>query len=274
MSAERAVSPAKSVQTVATRELFTVGRARSPLVLLVAVIAIVAGIGVFGGEPRFLPTVADLVLPMELLVPTAAFALGYRPIAADTQRGELAVLDTYPLRSREYVLGVFLGRAIALLAMILLPLLALGGYLALTTAETPSLLATQQGADSPIIYVRFLVLTTLFGLTILSLSLALSALARSRRTALIVAGVALLFVVVGFDLLVLRGFTGGWVGTDGLLALLALSPSSAYRGLVFETALGTPGLAAEQASVPLSTAGLLFWLGGSLLVTTLVLQRQ
>lgn len=259
------------IQVVATRELFTVARARGHLALFVGFLAVVVGIGVTGGEPRYLPTIADLLLPIELLVPTVALAVGYRPIASDTQRGELAVLDTYPLTSSQYVLGIFLGRAIAIVAMLTLPLVLVGGYLTVTTTETPSLLATQQGIDSPIIFARFLVLTLLFGLTILGLSLALSALARSRRTALILAGAALIFVVVVLDLLLLRGFTSGQLGTDGLLTALALSPTSAYRGLVFETVLGTPGLSAAQAAPLLSAAGLLFWLLGSLAVAVAAL---
>lgn len=259
------------VQVVATRELFTVARARGYLALFGVVLAVVAGIGLLGGQPRYLPTIADLLLPLELLVPIVAIAVGYRSIASDAQRGELAVFDTYPISSTQYVLGIFLGRAIAVVAMLTLPLVIVGGYLTVTTTETPSLLATQQGIDSPIIYARFLVLTLLFGLTILSVSLALSALARSRRTALILAGAALIFVVVVLDLLVLRGFTTGRLGTDGLLTVLALSPTSAYRGLVFETVLGTPGLSAAQAAPLLSTVGLLFWLLGSLAVTVAAL---
>lgn len=264
-------SRSNAVQVVATRELFTVARARGHLALFGVFLAVVVGLGVFGGEPRYLPTIADLLLPIELLVPTVALAVGYRSIAADAQRGELAVLDTYPLTPKQYVLGVFLGRATAVVAMLTLPLLIVGAYLTLTTTETPSLLATQQGIDSPIIYARFLLLTILFGLTILGLSLALSALARSRRTALILAGAGLIFVVVVLDLLVLRGFTSGLVGTDGLLIALALSPTSAYRGLVFETVLGTPGLTAAQADPVLSVAGLLFWLFASLAVAVAAL---
>lgn len=274
MSAVEAASTGRSIQAVAARELFTVARARSPLALFAGFFAVVVGIGVLGGEPRYLPTIADLLLPMEVLVPTIALALGYRPIAADAQRGELSVLRTYPLGSGEYTLGVFLGRAVALAAILAVPLLSLGVYLGLTSPETPSLLATQQGVDSPITYARFLVLTLLFGLTILALALGLSALARSRRNALVFAGAALIFVVVVLDLLVLRGFTAGALGSDGLVAVLAASPTSAYRGLVFEIVLGTPGLAVAQASVPLSLAGLALWLGGSLAVTVVVLERS
>lgn len=274
MSASDTLTTAGSIQAVAVRELFTVGRARSPLALFAGLFAVVVGAGILGGEARYLPTIADLLLPMELLVPTVALALGYRPIASDAQRGELAVLQTYPLHDGEYTLGVFLGRAVALVAMLSVPLLILGVYLGVTSPETPSLFATQQGMDSPLTYARFLLLTLLFGLVLLALALCLSALARSQRSAFIFAGGALVFVVVVLDLLILRGFSAGTLGSDQLVGLLAASPTSAYRGLVFETVLGTPGVSAPQASVLLSLASLTMWLCGSLAVTTAMLGRR
>lgn len=273
MSQSVSTSKAGAVQAVTLRELFTVARARSPL-LLFSGLCVVVGVVAVRGEPRYLPTVADLLLPMELVVPVIAVALGYRPIASDTQRGELEVLETYPISSREYVLGVFLGRGVALVTMLAVPLLAVGLYLATTSPETPTLFATQQGTDSPIAFLRFVVLTVLFGLTVLGASLALSALARSRRSALVLGGAALVFVVVVLDLLVLRGFTSGPITSDSLLTALAFSPTSAYRGLVFETVLSTTGVGVAQAAVALNAAGLLLWLVGSLAVSVVALERR
>jgi ABC-2 type transport system permease protein len=264
----------RGLQAVTVRELFTVARTRSPLALFVGVFAVVLGIAVFGGEPRYLPTVADLLLPLELLVPTVAITLGYRSIAADEQRGERAVLETYPVSSRTYVLGVFLGRAVALVAILGVPLLAAWAYLATTTPETPTLFAIRRGGDSPIAFARFLLLTLVFGLAVLALSLALSALAGSRRSALVLAGAGLVAVVVLFDLLVLRGFTAGVIPDGALLAVLALSPTSAYRGLVLETVLQSPGTAVAQAIPLLNVLGLLLVLLGSLVVATVALKRR
>lgn len=264
----------RAVQAVTLRELFTVARSRSPLALFVGLSVTVAGIAIFGGQPRYLPTVADLLLPIELLVPTVAIALGYRPIAADAQRGELPLLETYPISDGEYVLGVFLGRAVALVTMLVVPLLAVGLYLATTSPDVPTLFATQQGTDSPIAFARFVVLTVLFGLTILALAIALSALARSKRTALVLGGAVLVFVVVVFDLLILRGFTTGTLGRDSLVTALAVSPTSAYRGLVFETVLSTTGPGVVQAAPLLNILGLLAWLLVSLGLTVVALGRE
>lgn len=274
MSATLSKSKTEIVQVVTARELFTVARARSPRFLLVGVLTAVIGIAVLGGEPRYLPTITDLLLPLELIVPTVAIALSYRPIASDSQRGELAVLDTYPISSHEYVTGVFLGRAIALVAILMIPLLIVGVYIATTSSDLPTLFAVQQGADSPVAFARFMVLTNLFGLTILSVSLALSALARSRQTALVLAAGALIFIVIVFDLLILRGFTNETFASDSLLTALAFSPTSAYRGLVFETVLNTTGPGVAQAASYLNVGGLLVWLFGSLVTTVIVLEQS
>ena len=180
------------------------------------------------------------------------------------------MLETYPVSSRTYVLGVFLGRAVALVAILGVPLLAAWAYLATTTPETPTLFAIRRGGDSPIAFARFLLLTLVFGLAVL----ALSALAGSRRSALVLAGAGLVAVVVLFDLLVLRGFTAGVIPDGALLAVLALSPTSAYRGLVLETVLQSPGTAVVQAIPLLNVLGLLLVLLGSLVVATVALKRR
>lgn len=265
----------ESVQAVFGRELVTVARARSSLVLLVGVTAVTFGVVLAAGsQPAYLPTAVDLLLPMELLVPAVAVALGYRTIAADDRRGELAVLNTYPVPPWGYVLGVYLGRAVAMLAVLAVPLLLVGLYVAVSPSPGSSLIASHRGVDSPVVFLRFVVLTLVFGAAVLAMALAASALARSRRSALVVGVVALGFVVVGFDLLVLRGFVGGWFGAGQLTTVMALSPTSAYRGLVFETVLSTATrTGVRQASVALSVVGLLAWTALSLLVATVAVDR-
>lgn len=259
------------VQAIFARELLTVLRARSSYVLFLGVTAVSAGIVLAtGSQPAFVPVAVDLLLPMELLVPAVAIALGYRTIAADDRRGELAVLRTYPVPPVRYVFGVFLGRAAAMTVVLAGPLALVGVYVALSPSPGSALLATHEGVDSPVVFARFVVLTVAFGLTVLAMALAASALARSRPTALVLGIVVLGVVVLGLDLLVVRGFAGGWIGSGQLTTALAVSPTSAYRGLVFETVLSTATDSdLQQASVLLSTAGLLGWTALSLLVATL-----
>jgi len=266
----------QAVQAVAARELVTVARSRAALVLFVAVTLAVVAVALTGSsDPRYLPTTVDLLLPLEVLVPAVAVALGYRTIAADVRRGELDVLETYPVSTRGYVAGVFLGRLTALVVILGIPLALVGVVLAVTSTDTPSVLAAQRGVDSPLVFVRFAVLTLLYALVVLAMALAASALARSRRSALVLAIVVLGFVVVGLDLLVIRGFAGGFVGSDRLTAVLALSPTSAYRGLVFETVISTAIDTDLRQAVPLfNVLGLLLWTGLSFGVTTVALSSR
>jgi len=265
-----------SVQAVAARELVTVARSRAALALFAAVTVVVVGVAFTGNaDPRYLPTTVDLLLPLEVVVPAVAVALGYRTIAADARRGELDVLETYPLSTTGYVGGVFVGRAIAVTLVLGVPLLLVGVGLGLTTTESPTVLTAQRGVDSPLVFVRFTVLTLLYANVVLAMALAASALARSRQSALVLAVVVLGVVVVGLDLLVLRGFVGGTVGTDQLTTALALSPTSAYRGLVFETVISTAvGTETRQAAPLLSGVGLVLWTGLSFVVTTAALASR
>lgn len=263
-----------AIQAIAARELVTVARSRASLVLLVGVALVTAGIAL-GGEPNYLPTAVDLLLPMEFLVPAVAIALGYRTVVADARRGELDVLETYPVTTARYVVGVYLGRALALVVVLGVPLALVGVYLLTGSPSESTIFASHRGVDSPVVFVRFVALTLLFGFAILAMAVAASALAGSRRSALVLAVVVFGLVVLGLDLLVVRGFADGVVPEAQLTTLLAVSPTSAYRGLVFETVVSTAvETDLQQASVPLSTASLGLWTLGSLAVATLAVDRR
>jgi ABC-2 type transport system permease protein len=261
----------QAIQAVSSRELVTLARARSSWVLFAGTIGAVLGLVLAGGGPEsgYLPTAVTLRLPMELLVPALAVALGYQPIPADARRGELEILETYPLPAWGYVLGIYVGRALALLVLVAVPLTVVAAYVAVTGESGPSLIASQQGVDSPLVFVRFGILTSLFGLTVLAMVLAASALAWSRRTAIVFAILVLGGVVLSFELFLLRGFGGGVVSADRLPSVLAVSPSAAYRGLVFETVL-SPAVGGDGRHVaPVAAViGLLAWTLGSLLFTS------
>jgi len=261
--------------TVFAREVRGAIRSRTYLLLGVAMTLVVFGLAQAGEGPSagYIPTVVDVLLVVEVLVPAVAFAVGYRAIADDAVRGTLDVLATYPLPSWVYVLGVYAGRAVALLAVVLGPLAVLGGVVAVTAGPATTVFATHRGVDSPLLFVRFLALTAAFALTTLALAVAISALADSRRRAILLALVGLLVVVVGADVTVFRAMTGGL--DVGLETLLGLSPASAYRGLVFETVLyvafaGRSGFVA----VPVAALGLVVWTAGSLLVAALAVRGR
>lgn len=266
-----------AVWTVLVRELLTVARSRAYLGLVAGVTLVAVGVVFAGDGPEvgYVPVAVDLLLPFEVLVPAVAVALGYRVITDDAGRGELDVLETYPVPAWAYVAGVYLGRALAVAVALAVPLAVVGGYLATQSPPDPATLATHRGVDSPVLFVRFGALTLLYGLVALALALAVSALAWSRRTAIVLAVLVLGLVVVGVDLVLLRGLGTGWIADRQLTTALAASPASAYRGLVFETVLYV-AFDAESgyASPAASLAGLLAWLAGALAVAGVAVHRR
>ncbi|MFC6976780.1 hypothetical protein ACFQL1_22095 [Halomicroarcula sp. GCM10025709] len=197
--------------TVIERELVAAVRTRSYALLSIALLLIVVGVARVGGGPSggYVPTVVDVLVVVEVLVPAVAFAVGYRAVVDARERGELAVLETYPLPPWAYVIGVYTGRAIALLVVVLGPLVVLGIHVATTAGPETTVFASHRGVDSPLLYVRFLSLTALLALVSLAVALALSAVAGSRRRAIVLGLVGVAAVVAGFDLLVVTGSAQG-----------------------------------------------------------------
>ncbi|OIB56300.1 ABC transporter permease [Natrialba sp. SSL1] len=264
------------LKTIIARELRTVARTRTFYVLALALTAVVLGVAWTGGGIRagFVPTAVDLLTPLELLVPVVAVAFGYRAVLADEQRGELDVLETYPVSNRSIVLGVYVGRLIGLLVAIVVPLVLVAVAVAVAEEDRILIYASHAGVDSPLLFVRFVVLTALFAMAVLAVAIAISAAVSATRSALALAVVALVVLLVGLDLLLVYGFTSGLIGDGALVHSLALSPLSAFRGLVFDTvvvvAAGTgPAVASPLASV----LGLVGWTVGSLALASWVLNR-
>lgn len=244
------------------RELRTVARTRTFLALSLGFAAVVVGLALAGGGVRagYLPLATDLLGPLTLLVPVLAFAFGYRAVVGDAERGELAMLRSYPVPARWLVAGVALGRAGALLVAVLAPLLLAGLLVPALADPGSSVLASHGGVDGAVLYLRFVVLTAAFALVALAVAVAASAVAGTGRRALALAVALLVVLVVGLDLGLVAALAGG-VGEDALPALLAASPTSAYRGLVLATVVDVAGTGGVRAAAPLANAaGLLAWL--------------
>ncbi|ELZ10759.1 copper ABC transporter permease [Halovivax asiaticus JCM 14624] len=255
---------------VVGREVRTVARTRTYVVLAAALAAVLLGLTVTGSATAgYVPTVADLQTPLEALVPVVAVAFGYRAIVSDAERGELDVLETYPVTAWEHVLGVYAGRAVGLLVAVGAPLTLAGAAVAVSREEPAAIYATQRGVDSPILFARFVVLTAAFALVVLAVAIALSALANGARSALALAIVALVGLLVGLDLALVLGLVEGVIPDAALVDALAVSPLSAYRGLVFETVITTAAGTGPRAASPLaSLVGFVTWLVGSLAIAS------
>lgn len=259
---------------VAWRELLTVVRTRTYALLsaglaLVFVQLLRAGGGIPSG---YVPAAVDLLLPLELLVPVVAVALGYRAFTGDND--DLSVVRTYPVSRLALVAGVFLGRFVGVAGVVGAPLALVGVLVA--RAETPAsaVLATHTGADSPLLFVRFVALTLFFGGVVLALAMAASVLVRSSRVALALALAVLVAVVGGGDLLVLAGLAEGAITDQVLGTVLSASPNSAYRGLVFELVVGVVAERPTAIDVPFAVASLLGWLLLALVVVGVGLRRH
>ena len=246
---------------VAQREFDTVVRTRTYAGLAAVFGLIVVVLPALGGLGGYLPLVLDLSTPVEVLVPVLAFGFGTWTVLADAQGGELDVIRTYPVGRGTYVVGAFLGRAVGLLVAILVPLALLGVATPVVREPATSVLASHGTVDSPTYYARFVALTCGYALVTLALAMAVSSLARSRRTGAAAAVLAVLAVVLGFDLVVVLGVAEGLVGPGTLPFALAASPTAAFRGLVLATATG--GLletGPPAANAAASLVGLLAWL--------------
>ncbi|WP_134672577.1 ABC transporter permease [Halorussus marinus] len=258
---------------VAGRELTTVARTRAFLALAAGFGAIVGVLGWTGEAVGYVPLVLDLLTPVEVLVPALALAVGYRAILGDRERGELDVLRTYPVSRPTYVLGVYLGRASALVVAVAVPLVAVAALVPLFGGVGTTVIASHGAADSPVLYLRFVVLSAAFALVLAATATAISAAATTTRTGLVLAVALGLALVIGLDAGIVAGLAGGVVPDEALGAALSLSPNSAFRGLVLSTVVG-----GVESSAPVSSAagvvGLLAWLAGSLAIATLTVWSE
>lgn len=259
---------------VAWRELSTIVRTRSYLLLSAGLLAVFVGLLRGGGgiERGYVPAAVDLLLALELLVPLVAVALGYRAFGGDND--DRAVLSTYPITTPSLVAGVFVGRLVGLAAIVGGPLVAVG--IGLSWVDTPgvAVFATHRGADSPILFVRFIALTLCFGAVVLAMAMAASVLVRTSRASLAAALAVLVAVVAGGDLLVLAGLAAGSIGDDVLGTVLAVSPNAAYRGLVLEAVVGVATDRGPAIDAPVAVAGFVGWLLVSLGVVGVGIDRR
>jgi ABC-2 type transport system permease protein len=269
-------STAATLGRLVRRELSTALRIRTYVGLWFGFVGVLLGIAWFGGGVRtgYVSTIIDLLTPLELLVPVVAFAFGYRAILDDERRGVLDVLRTYPLPSWQVVAGVYLGRAIGLVAVVSTTLSFLMFPIFVTERYRPVFYATHTGPDSPGLFLRFIVLTVGFALVVLAVSIAISALVSTTRTAIVAVGLALFVLLFLADISLVFGLARGVFEASSLVNSLAFSPLSAYRGLVLETTVAvTAGTGPRTASPIASFLGLCVWWLGSLALATVAIRQ-
>lgn len=272
----RTPSVTATIESLVRRELSTALRLRSYVGLWFGFVGVLLGIAWFGGGigAGYVSTIIDLLTPMELLIPVIAFAFGYRVILDDERRGVLDVLRTYPVSPWQIVAGTYLGRAIGLVTVVTTALSFLVVPIVITESHRPLFYATHTGADSPGLFLRFVVLTACFALVMLAVAVAVSALVGTARSALMAVGVTLFGLFFVADIALVFGLSRGLIEEGSLLNTLAISPLSAYRGLVLETTVATTAGTGPARASPLASAlGLGVWWIGSLAVAALAIRR-
>lgn len=253
------------VAVIVDREFRTVFRSRTLLAVAAFFVLIVVSLaGAATGSPGgYVSLTLDLLAPIELLVPVLAFSFIYRSVQGDHERGELDIMRTYPLSRIEYLAGVYLGRIVGLLVVVVGALVLAGIVGSLGATEPVSFLATHSAGDTPLVFVRFVFLTAVYTFVVSGLAVAASAVARRTRDVLALSVGLLLLVAIGLDLLLVGLLSAEAVSEGNLNVFLGLSPASAFRGLVVETAVA-PALAeappVAAASPVINIVGLTTWL--------------
>jgi ABC-type transport system involved in multi-copper enzyme maturation permease subunit len=253
------MNPGK-VLDVAQREFLTVLRTPMLLALGAGYVALVTGIAWLSVAGAYVALALDLMTPVEVLVPILAFAFGYRAILGDRESGELETLRTYPVSRVDYVGGVYLGRAVAMLAVVLSGLAVSAALVPLSSGRELSFTASHATVDSPALYLRFVLLAAVFALVALAVAVLVSAAARSSRGGLALAVGAVVALVVGLDSAFATALTGGLLSGESLTALLALSPNSAFRTLVFGQSIAPTGASVPKGpGTAVALVGLVGW---------------
>lgn len=248
------------ITAVAERELRTVGRTRIYASLAVGFALILLAVTVASGASGYVPLLLTLLTPVELLVPVLAVAVGYRSILADRERGEIDILRTYPVSRGEYVSGVYLGRLAAIVVMIVVPLLLVSLAVPFT-GGAPTFLPQPTGLDSPVLYLRFVALTAVFGAVTLAVMTLLSSAVDTNRRGLVLAVIVVLLFTVVVDAVTIAGLATGLSGEWSQLTIL--SPNGAYRGLVMALVVA-PVTSVDTGSITLSALSLTGWFSLSL----------
>lgn len=165
-------------------------------------------------------TITSLVSLAVYLIPLIALMLGYDAIVGERERGSLPLLLSLPISRAEFLLGKYLGLALALSLAILIGL-----------SLVAVLMVSRFGWPGLFHYLGFMLSSVLLGLAFLSLALCLSVIASDRTLASGIAISLWFFFVLVFDLILLGllVLSGGAVIGDVLGVALMLSPADVFR---------------------------------------------
>lgn len=269
-----------NVLTLAWRELRDALRARSFLLYSMAFLALGLGVSYVSaastgslGLSGFGRTTAGLINIVLLVVPLMALSTGAGAIAGDRERGMLLFLLAQPVSRLEVVLGKYLGLAGALVACITLGLGACSLVLAL-----------QGGATEPRTMLWLAGLSILLALSMLSVGVLVSALAR-RASVAVGTGVFLwLALVFVSDLGIMAGTLAMRLPVKSLFLATLCNPLQAFKMWALHSidasidVLGPAGLYAMDTyhdALPwMFGASLIGWIVVPLLLAVVVFSKR
>lgn len=177
------------------------------------------------GATTFTSFLQRLAVLVASLLPILGIGLGYKSIVHERTSGSLFLTLSFPHSRRDIAFGTFIGRSVVLLAPTLVSLVlagAVGGVL--------------YGTDGALLFPVFLLVTALYGVAFVGISIALSmATTADRRVTLAALGSYLLLVqfwdnLHSLTLLVLHRFDFTVLSDipDWALLFRLLKPSEAY----------------------------------------------
>lgn len=250
------------------REYMTVRRTRVYGFVGLGFTALVLALALVGGVSGYISVVLNLLTPLEVLLPVLGAAFGYRALLADRASGELQILRTFPLSRRTYVSGILLGRLLVMLVVVLVPLVLVGLAVPLLTGGSSEFLLRRTTYNGPILFVRFCVLTATAAVVFFTTLAAVSAAAADSRRAIALAVLSVVGLAIGLDIAIIAGIATDLVAPELLPWVLAVSPVSAYRGLVLALVVepATAG-SLQSGSVVANLLGLTVWLLGTVAVS-------
>jgi Cu-processing system permease protein len=169
-------------------------------------------------------TIASLTSLVTYFIPILALTLGNGIIADEQDKGTLELYLASPMSPVEFLLGKYLGLAIALSASMIAGLGLSGGVL-----------LAGNGMKALPSYLVFMLNSAVLGFVFLSVSFLVSVLFRERAKVIAFTVFLWLFFSVLFDLglIGLLILTKGAVGTDVFSAALVLNPVDVYRVINF-----------------------------------------
>jgi len=250
------------------------------LFLLVIVFSYLAG-GQSGGDSALgdmQSTVFGLLSISTILIPLIAILLGFSTISGEAESGALHVVLTCPVTRFEVLLGKLLGLGSVIVAAVLIGF-GLGGILITATV----------GSESWLSYLAFIGLTILLGVTVLSLSICISAYCKRRITS-IGGGLVILFwgMIIGtvfFAVVLGTGYTlddlmtgniPDWFWIEPLFSVPDLTQMTVMKafGMNDISMMGFSVNLPDYMSTPLLLFAHLLWLFIPILLAYLLFKRR